>query len=50
MRELAGKRSINIIDIVDTFGKYAKKHKRERLAIYKRQNFPVTEFDYKLYK
>jgi superfamily II DNA or RNA helicase len=48
MRELKDKRSINIIDIVDTFGKYSKKHKQERCGIYSRQKFPVLEFDYKL--
>ena len=48
MRELAGKRSINIIDIVDTFGKYSKKHKKERCEIYNLQKFPFCEFDYQL--
>jgi len=48
MRELAGKYSVNIIDIVDTFGKYAKKHYKERRTIYESQQFPLTEHTYEL--
>lgn len=48
MRELAGKYSVNIIDIVDTFGKYAKKHYKERKMIYETQQFPLTEYKYEL--
>jgi len=48
MRELAGKYSVNIIDIVDTFGKYSIKHYKERQTIYKDQQFPVTEHVYDL--
>ena len=46
MRELIGKYSVNIIDIVDTFGKYAAKHYRERKATYKSQQFPIVETKY----
>lgn len=48
MRELAGKYSVNIIDIVDTFGKYSKKHYKERKVIYETQQFPLTEHKYEL--
>ena len=50
MRELLGKYFINIIDIVDMFGKYAKKHAKERLGIYKKQKFAVETYEYDLYK
>lgn len=48
MRELAGKYAVNIIDIIDTFGKYSTKHYKERRTIYKDQQFPVTEHKYDL--
>jgi superfamily II DNA or RNA helicase len=48
MRNLAGKYSVNIIDIVDTFGKYSSKHYKDRKTIYKDQQFPVTEHKYDL--
>lgn len=48
MRDLKGKNSVNIIDIVDTFGKYSSKHYAERKLIYKTQQFPVEEQKYDL--
>ena len=48
MRELAGKYSVNIIDIVDRFGKYSNRHYKERKIIYNNQEFPLTEHMYDL--
>lgn len=48
MRDLKGKYSVNVIDIVDTFGKYSGKHYKERKQIYKHQQFPITEHKYDL--
>lgn len=46
MRALKGKHSVNIIDIVDTFGKYSTKHYKKRHEIYVEQKFQVTEYEY----
>lgn len=48
MRDLTGKYSVNVVDIVDTFGKYSTKHYKERKLIYGSQQFPITEFKYDL--
>ena len=48
MRDMAGKHSVNIIDIVDTFGKYSNKHYLERKTIYRHQQFPIDETKYDL--
>lgn len=50
MRGLVGKRSVNIIDIVDMFGKYSKRHAKEREAIYNKQGFKVEYHSYNLSK
>lgn len=48
MRNMKGKYSVNILDLVDTFGKYSTKHYGIRKSIYKQQEFPLTEHAYDL--
>ena len=48
MRNYKGKASVNIIDLIDDFGKYSNKHYTERKTIYATQRFGVSEYEMKI--
>jgi len=45
MRHHASKEAVVVIDIIDTFGKYGKKHAVDREKIYKKQSFTIKKHE-----
>lgn len=48
MRSYTNKDTIYIIDLVDWFGKYAKRHARDRIQLYREQKFVVETYNHYL--
>jgi len=48
LRKFKTKKYLTVIDIIDDFGKYSKKHADDRMKIYKEQNFHTETINKKL--